>query len=69
MKNHCQIEMCIDEILYRLRVKKLEGHTMAQAQNKSQNQQNGTTRKIRPGFGLTKISNDTESTSKRAPSM
>ncbi|KAJ3411302.1 hypothetical protein HDV05_002406 [Chytridiales sp. JEL 0842] len=66
MKNHCQIEMCIDEILYRLRVRKLEGHMQ---QQQAQPQSSGQ-RKIRPGFGLTKINGEESSGRKeRHPSL
>ncbi|KAI8854141.1 acyl transferase/acyl hydrolase/lysophospholipase [Chytridium lagenaria] len=41
MKNHCQIELCIDEILYRLRVRKLEGHTASTRNNTKASKRRG----------------------------
>ncbi|KAJ3178428.1 hypothetical protein HK101_010133 [Irineochytrium annulatum] len=61
MKNHCQIELCIDEILYRLRVKRLEDRS---GQHPGSRRKNG----LKP---LTKMdgANSERRTSNRNPSM
>ncbi|KAJ3207584.1 hypothetical protein HDU67_007375, partial [Dinochytrium kinnereticum] len=65
MKNHCQIELTIDEILYRLRVKRLDEQTAVAKQN-------GRPTKRGVLKPLTQMSNndsDLGHTSQRAPSM
>ncbi|KAJ3327300.1 hypothetical protein HDU76_012033 [Blyttiomyces sp. JEL0837] len=84
IKNHLEIELAIDEILYRLRVRKLDEHS--QIQKQGQQGQHGqhingvdkvnSRRPMRPGFGLTQLESgpgtgpgEAKKIAQRTPSM